>query len=609
MSIKKKLYIAIGGLFALSIILIISMAISAQVLVGQLHDFESSALKVEKNQDILIAHEKFMGNMSSSLLKSEKYTISSTHETCVLGKWLYPFLNTQEYKNLPSEVQNKLKKLEDSHEKIHNIASTYSQTSTVDQKLRDDIINTAPHLFKDIIAGLESYNSVLKKEEQDIADLADKEVLIIDIVIAILAIVAIFMGLSGLKTASKIIKSINIFQNGLDGFFDYINRKITSLKKIELSSNDEIGMMAAKVNRNIERTNNAIEDDMKVMGEVVITLDKIEQGIYSCNIKSSTKNPMIQTLAMTINKMLTAVNNDMSQLRLRLEEYSNDDFRNKVSINPKLKADMLAVMKSVNTLGDALAKSAKANLNNGELLKANSLTMNESVNNLANKANQQAASLEETAAAVEEITSITRNNANNAVKMSQLGGKVQSAVSNGMVLANQTSTSMDSINEQVMAINEAITIIDQIAFQTNILSLNAAVEAATAGEAGKGFAVVAQEVRNLASRSAEAANEIKALVENAASKANEGKKVSDDMIKGYETLNENANETIHIIEDVSSASKEQMTGIEQINDAVTMLDKVTQENANEASSVASIANDVNSMANNLVSNAQSKKFN
>jgi len=193
--------------------------------------------------------------------------------------------------------------------------------------------------------------------------------------------------------------------------------------------------------------------------------------------------------------------------------------------------------------------------------------------------------------------------------MSQLGGKVQSAVSEGMILANQTSSAMDSINAQVTAINEAITVIDQIAFQTNILSLNAAVEAATAGEAGKGFAVVAQEVRNLASRSAEAAKEIKDLVENAATKANEGKKVSDEMIQGYETLNINTNETISLIEDVSLASKEQMTGIEQINDAVTLLDRVTQENASEASAVAEIAVDVSTLANNLVSDASNKKFN
>ena len=351
------------------------------------------------------------------------------------------------------------------------------------------------------------------------------------------------------------------------------------------------------------------QDDMKVMGEVVITLDKVQQGIYSCRIKSNSKNPMIATLHDTINKMLNAIDRDMTQLRSRVEEYANDDYTNKVTIDPKIKEDMLAVMQSVNILGNTLSKSAKQNLSNGQNLEANASTMTSSVNNLASKANQQAASLEETAAAVEEITSITRSNAENAAKMSELGNRVKKEVDNGKLLANKTSTAMDQIDEEVRSINDAITIIDQIAFQTNILSLNAAVEAATAGEAGKGFAVVAQEVRNLASRSAEAAKEIKDLVQNATQKANEGKLVSDEMIKGYETLNDNFNQTIHLIEDVSNASKEQMTGIEQINDAVSMLDRVTQENASEANNVASIANEVSSLANDLVADAQTKKFN
>ena len=263
---------------------------------------------------------------------------------------------------------------------------------------------------------------------------------------------------------------------------------------------------------------------------------------------------------------------------------------------------MLAVLESVNSLGEFLSQSSKQNLENGNRLEENSKTMSQSVSSLANKANQQAASLEETAAAVEEITSITRNNTQNASKMSSLGSQVQSEVINGMELASKTSTSMDKINVEVNSINEAITVIDQIAFQTNILSLNAAVEA------GKGFAVVAQEVRNLASRSAEAANEIKTLLESATLKAKEGKIISDEMIQGYESLNKSFNETIVLIEDVSNASKEQMTGIEQINDTVTMLDKMTQENAHETNSVSQIAKEVSSMSNELVADAQNKKF-
>jgi methyl-accepting chemotaxis protein len=192
--------------------------------------------------------------------------------------------------------------------------------------------------------------------------------------------------------------------------------------------------------------------------------------------------------------------------------------------------------------------------------------------------------------------------------MATLGNNVKNAVSKGQSLASQTATSMDEINQQVNAINEAIAVIDQIAFQTNILSLNAAVEAATAGEAGKGFAVVAGEVRNLAARSAEAAKEIKDIVERATSKANQGKAISHEMIKGYEELNTHITKTISLIGDVSNSSREQETGILQINDAVNMLDRVTQENASEADKVSNIANEVLELAQSLLQNAKAKKF-
>jgi methyl-accepting chemotaxis protein len=167
---------------------------------------------------------------------------------------------------------------------------------------------------------------------------------------------------------------------------------------------------------------------------------------------------------------------------------------------------------------------------------------------------------------------------------------------------------MDEINVQVNLITDAISIIDQIAFQTNILSLNAAVEAATAGEAGRGFAVVAAEVRNLASRSAEAAKEIKTIVENATKKANDGKDIANHMIDGYKELNQNINQTINLISDIQNASKEQLLGIEQINDAVNQLDQQTQQNAAVASQTHDVAVITDQIAKLVVSSANEKEF-
>jgi len=408
--------------------------------------------------------------------------------------------------------------------------------------------------------------------------------------------------------AKSITDKMESFDQFFDNFLDFMSFKKNKYIPSNNQGKDEMSKLLQKVDNTALEYDKKLKIDMKVLGEIVITMDKVEQGIYGCRIKANTTNPMINTLQLTINKMLDAVDDNMKNLVTVLNHYSQDDFRNNVTISSKLKGEMLTVLNSVNHLGKTLRSNAKQDLENGQTLESNSIQMNNSVSSLAAKANQQAASLEETAAAVEEITSITRNNATNAQSMAKLGTVVQASVSDGQNLANETALSMDEINSEVAAIFEAITVIDQIAFQTNILSLNAAVEAATAGEAGKGFAVVAQEVRNLANRSADAANEIKKLVENATSKANHGKQISDDMIQGYSKLHENITKTIDLIGDVSNSSKEQMTGIEQINDAVTMLDRVTQENAHEANSVAQIAQDVSKMANTLVSDASAKKF-
>jgi len=428
-------------------------------------------------------------------------------------------------------------------------------------------------------------------------------------IITINIIFGVVLAFLSWATYYRIEMGFNVFKQKMNNLIDFSFMRTNLIPKVHYEYNDEIGLVLKELDKYEQDFDKYRKEDMKVMGEIILTLDKMSQGIYKCRIYADSHNFMIKALRDTINKTLDINEKNITSLKDVATEYANDDFTNKVVIDPKIKADMLEVMTSINALGDALSKSAKLNLSNGQKLETNASTMSNSVNNFATKANQQASSLEQTAASLEKITLITRNNTTNATKMSELGNTVKSAVSKGSKLAGETSIAMDEINKQVTAINDAISVIDQISFQTNILSLNAAVEAATAGEAGKGFAVVAQEVRNLASRSSDAANEIKSLVEKATQKANQGKIVSDDMIKGYEAINTHFNETINLIEDVSSASKEQMSGIEQINDAVNILDKATQENANEANLVAQIANDVNSMANNLVSDAQEKKFN
>ncbi|PRM88348.1 methyl-accepting chemotaxis protein [Aliarcobacter cryaerophilus] len=429
----------------------------------------------------------------------------------------------------------------------------------------------------------------------------------ISAIIAVNIVFAIIVGYINYNSMQRVVGGINRIKEYIENLMDYMFFKTNNIRKAEYIKNDDIGNILKELNQYFDKYDRMRKDDMHVLGELVIALDKVAQGIYSTQINSNTSNFMVHTLKEVVNKMLVRANTNIEDLVEIIGLYSEHDYRRQVNINPILKGKMKLAMEQINQLGSELNSNAKHNLENGALLEKNSLTMNRSVENLANKANAQAASLEETAAALEEITGITKNNTQNAHKMSNLSKDVKDSVVLGENLANKTASSMDEINAKVEAINEAIEVIDQIAFQTNILSLNAAVEAATAGEAGKGFAVVAQEVRNLANRSAEAAKEIKDLVENATSKTNDGKKISDEMKAGYSNLNKLISETIDIIQDVSIASSEQLKGIEQINDAVSILDRVTQENASEASNVAIIANETLVMAKILVEDAKTKK--
>ncbi|MDN5101615.1 methyl-accepting chemotaxis protein [Aliarcobacter butzleri] len=410
--------------------------------------------------------------------------------------------------------------------------------------------------------------------------------------------------------ARDITKNIDKFITYFKEFLDFITYKQNQIEKVEIVGNNEFSEMTREINLVIDKFDRRFKDDMKVIGESVLVFDKLKKGTYNIRIRSNTTNPMINTLKVTINETIDYLEKYMREIEKILLSYTSNDYKNRINISKDIAnpSRLLKVMESVNTLGETLGNLAKQNLSNGEQLENNSTIMKSSMQKLAQKTNEQSASLEQTATAVEQISSITRNNTQNAQKMSSLGETVKSAAQTGYNLADKTTFSMDEINEKVSAINEAISIIDQIAFQTNILSLNAAVEAATAGEAGKGFAVVAQEVRNLANKSSEAANEIKVLVESATLKANEGKVIAQEMQDGYKSLHSHITETLSIIEDVSIAAKEQMKGIEQVSNTIVTLNKITKENESETIQITSIAAEVSEMAYEVVEDAKNKKF-
>jgi methyl-accepting chemotaxis protein len=198
---------------------------------------------------------------------------------------------------------------------------------------------------------------------------------------------------------------------------------------------------------------------------------------------------------------------------------------------------------------------------------------------LSSRTEEQASSLEETASAMEELTSTVKQNADNAKQANQLASSAsQIAIAGGDVVDKVVHT-MNDINASSRKIVDIITVIDGIAFQTNILALNAAVEAARAGEQGRGFAVVASEVRSLAQRSASAAKEIKELIDDSVSKVDIGSKLVEEAGTTMHDVVESIRRVTDIVAEISAASQEQSTGIEEINRAITQMDETTQQNA------------------------------
>jgi methyl-accepting chemotaxis protein len=224
---------------------------------------------------------------------------------------------------------------------------------------------------------------------------------------------------------------------------------------------------------------------------------------------------------------------------------------------------------------------------------------------LAEGASQQAASLEETSASLEEMSSMTKRNAENAATAKDLANQTRTAADSGALDMKEMTTAMDAIKSSSDNIAKIIKTIDEIAFQTNILALNAAVEAARAGEAGMGFAVVADEVRNLAQRSAQAAKETTEKIEDSIRKSEQGVEISDKVARRLMEIVEKARKVDELIGEIASASREQNQGIQQVNTAVTQMDKVTQSNAANAEESASASEELNAQAASLKESVQS----
>ena len=337
--------------------------------------------------------------------------------------------------------------------------------------------------------------------------------------------------------------------------------------------------------------------EVQVEEEVAEIVSKAVRGDFEQRVKLEGKDGFFKTLGEQLNQLLDMTRRGLEDIAQVLGAMAHGDLTR--NINNEYHGLFGTLKENTNSTVERLREIVQNIKESTDSISTASREIAAGNSNLSSRTEQQAASLEETASSMEEITSTVKQNADNAKKANSLAIGASDIASRGGQVVGQVVSTMSEINDSARKIVDIISVIDGIAFQTNILALNAAVEAARAGEQGRGFAVVASEVRNLAQRSAGAAKEIKELIGNSVEKVESGSRLVDEAGRTMQEIVASITRVTDIMSEISAASVEQSSGIEQVNLAVTQMDENTQKNAALVEEAAAAAESLEEQARNL----------